>query len=198
MAIASRDMQVFEILDEIGGIKADVLKIEMLRTKYSDHIPLHRILKMNFCDSIQSIVPEGAPPFNREKVDGPNRASLWAYVQQFPYFVKSAVSAKLRPLQVEKIFIEMLEAVDVEEAEMVILAKDKKLTTKWNISAEVVTQAFPQLKIVASEPPKIKTPEERAEELLDLADVKKTQAKQLQDEAKKLIAEAKALASEVE
>jgi len=146
---------------------------------------------MNFCDTIIPVLPEGTPPFNREKVDGPNVASLWAYTKNFSYFVKSQVSANLKPLQIEKIFIEMLEAIDVEEADMVCLAKDKKLDTKWNISIEVVKAAFPQINIQTKVPPRIKTAEELAEEKKAEIETLKAQAKELQDRAKELIAKAK-------
>lgn len=192
--IQAKDMQVFEILNEISKIKNDELKIEILRDKYSDHTPLLRVLKWNFCDTVVTVLPEGTPPFNREKIDGPSKSSLWGYIKMFPYFVQSGLSSKMKMLQIEKIFIEMLEAIDVEEADLVCLTKDKALTTKWNISSDVIKTAFPQLKITNKIPPKEKTGEERAEELIELAAAKKEQAKLLQEQAKAMIAEAKSLA----
>lgn len=196
--INPKDMQVFEILNEVSAVKSDALKIELLQTKYSDHTPLLRVLKMNFCDTIISTLPEGAPPLNREKIDGPSKASLWSYIKHFPIFVRSGASANMRPLQIERIFIEMLEAIDVEEADMFLLAKDKQLTNKWNISLEVVREAFPNLNITTQAPKRAKTVEERIAELTELAEFKKNEARRLNEEARKLLADAKALSKEVE
>lgn len=196
--IIAKDMQVFEILEEISKIKNDELKIEILREKYSDHIPLLRILKMNYCESIVSMLPEGIPPFNREKIDGPSKSSLWLYVKHFPMFVRSGASAKMKMLQIERIFIEMLEALDVAEADVVCFAKDKVLQNKWNISVEVVQRAFPQLQIVNANSTNVpkKSNVEKAADLTELADYKKELAKKLTDEAKELLSQAKSLAKE--
>lgn len=193
MTIQARDMQVHEILTEVSKQRTDDLKVELLRVKYSDHVPLQRILKMNFCDTIIPILPDGTPPFNREKIDGPSRASLWAYAKNFAYFVRSAQSAKLKPLQVEKIFIEMLEAVDPEEADMICMAKDKKLTDKWDMSVDVVKAAFPQLNITNKAPVVPPTPEQIEKNRQATIQLLKDRAKKLQEEAKEILAQAKEL-----
>ena len=193
--IKAKDMQVFEILDELEKLNSEVEKVQLLQTKYNDHTPLQRILQLNFSDNIISILPEGEPPFNQEQEDGPSKASLWTYIRQFPMFVKSAQSQNMKMLQIERIFIEMLEAVGVDEAQMFCLAKDKKLQTKWSINSRVASQAFPDL-IVTIEKPQEPTEEERAEEMLALAEMKKKQAKELNAEARQLISDAKKIASE--
>ena len=195
--IKAKDMQVFEILNELEEYKSDAEKIQLLRSKYSDHTPLQRILQLNFSDNIKSILPEGEPPFNKEEEDGPSKASLWSYIQQFPMFVQSQQSQNMKMLQIERIFIEMLEAVGVDEAQMFCLAKDKNLSTKWNINVVIAREAFPQLNIITNTPVPEKTEEEKAEEMLALAEMKKKQAKELNAEARQLVADAKKLAAEV-
>lgn len=193
-------MQVFEILSEISKLPTDELKVNTLQKKYYDHTPLHRILKMNYCDTIQPMVPDGTPPFNRnDNADGPNHSSLWEYIRLFPVIVRSAQSVKMRPLQIERTFIEMLEAVDSNEAEIICLAKDKKLQTKYEISSEVVKNAFPVLNIVTNKPvePVVeKTNEEKAAEFVELAKTKKAEAKKLYEEAKQCIKKAEELTNE--
>lgn len=193
-------MQVFEILSEISKLPTDELKVNTLQKKYYDHTPLHRILKMNYCDTIQPMVPDGTPPFNRnDNADGPNHSSLWEYIRLFPVIVRSAQSVKMRPLQIERTFIEMLEAVDANEAEIICLAKDKKLQTKYEISSDVVKNAFPVLNIVTNKPiePVVeKTNEEKAAEFVELAKTKKAEAKKLYEEAKQCIKKAEELTNE--
>lgn len=193
-------MQVFEILSEISKLPTDELKVSTLQKKYYDHTPLHRILKMNYCDTIHPMVPEGTPPFNRnDNADGPNHSSLWEYIRLFPVIVRSAQSIKMRPLQIERTFIEMLEAVDANEAEVICLAKDKKLHTKFEISSDVVKSAFPVLNIVTNKPaePVVeKTNEEKAADFVELAKAKKAEAKKLYEEAKQYLIKAEELNNE--
>jgi len=144
------DYQVFEILEELEKIESFDNRVELLQTKFKGHTPLLRLLKMNFCKSIVSVFPTGTPPFNREESDGPERAALWSYVRHFPIFVRSGKSAGMRALQREKIFIEMLEAIDSKEADLVCAAKDGKLEESYpSVTLDLVTTAFPELKIEA-------------------------------------------------
>ena len=197
--IKPKDYQVNEILEEIQDIKSFDNQVEHLRTKFADHVPLQRILKMNFCDTIVSMLPEGTPPFNRDEADGPQPASLWSYLQVFPTIVRSAQSIKMKPLQIERVFIEMLEAVDIQEADTVCLAKDKKLQSKYpSITLNLVTRAFPGL-ISSSktyqEPVEI-TDEDRATRLLDEAKALRAKAKEYNAKAKELTEDAKKLVEE--
>lgn len=194
--IKARDMQVFEILKEISELEDTSQKIKIIREKYYDHTPLHRVLKMNYCDSIVSMVPEGIPPINsNNNPDGPNHSSLWEYIRVFPVIVKSSQSIKMKPLQIERMFIEMLEAIDPNEAEILCLAKDKNLEDQFDININIVKEALPSLNVQreGQRVVKIKTPEEQAEQMLDEAKAKKARAKVLNNEAAELIKKAKAL-----
>ena len=195
--IKPQDMQVFEILNEISDLQDDNLKVQLLKTKYYDHTPLHRILKMNFCKTIVPMLPEGTPPYNRnENADGPNQSSLWQFIRVFPVIVKSQQSVKMKSLQIENMFIEMLEAVDSKEADVICLAKDKNLETQYQVSCDVVTKAFPMLNIkdtgkVVEEP----SDEDKAMNMLERAERLKSQAKDFNAQAKDLIKKAKELSS---
>jgi len=194
----SRDYDVFEILNELATIKNESNRIEWLQTNFSDHQPLRYILKMNYCGSIQSILPEGEPPFTKGETDGPTPASLWSYLKIFPMIVRSAQSAKMTMMRIEQLFVEMLEAIPPKEAELVCLAKDRKLEERFDISLDVVTKAFPDLVTQSADMPEIvpPTPEERAEKLMDGAKALRTQARELTAQAKELETEAKALLKE--
>lgn len=194
--IKPNDYQVYEILAEVDKIVDFNNKVEHLKTKFSGHIPLQRILKMNFCSTIVSMLPPGTPPFNREEADGPQPAALWSYLQQFPVIVRSAQSIKMRPMQIERVFIEMLEAIDVEEADVLCLAKDRKLTSKFpTITSDLVKAAFPSLiaEVSAAVEEIELTDEEKAERMLDEAKSIKDKVKELNAKAKELTNEAKKL-----
>ena len=48
-------------------------------------------------------------------------------------------------LRKETMFINILESLHPLEAEILVLVKDKKLQTKYNITKEIVTQAYPDI-----------------------------------------------------
>ena len=197
--IKPRDMDVFEIFDELVTIKDRKNQIEWLRDNFSDHTPLMRVLKMNFCSTIVTMLPEGEPPFTKESSDGPTRSSLWNYLRHFPVFVRSAQSMKMRPTQIEKIFIECLESIEPKEAEMLCLAKDRQLQTRWDLDLDLFKTAFPGLAINDAVIEIKEVPvEDKAENLIQTAKEFRAKAKELQATAREYEKEAKELTSAME
>lgn len=198
MALRIADKNVFEILDEFHNAGTRISKIEVLQ-EHKGHTPLSYILKWNFDEKLESVIPPGTPPFNDEEQDGPSVSNLWNYLKHFPIFVRSAQSVKMHPLKRERLFIEMLEAIEIQEAEVVCLAKDGKLeNSKWKgLTLSLVNQALPELGIInaaLAEPEPEMSNDEKVAELLARADELKVKAKEMNTEAKKLVAEAKKLA----
>jgi len=190
--IKAKDMQVFEILEEFDKTVGRSQKVNYLK-EYREHTPLTYVLKFNYCDTIKSLIPEGRPPFNDEPDDGPSKASLWQYLNVFPNFVQSNQAAQVKPLQREKLFIEMLEAIAVEEANMIILAKDRELEKLYpSLDIGIVREAFPDLQIQTQQEAKELSEEEKKADILAVIQDKKEQLKSLQTEIKDLTKEAKA------
>jgi len=190
--IKAKDMQVFEILEEFDKTVGRSQKVNYLK-EYREHTPLTYVLKFNYCDTIKSLIPEGRPPFNDEPDDGPSKASLWQYLNVFPNFVQSNQAAQIKPLQREKLFIEMLEAIAVEEANMIILAKDRELEKLYpSLDIGIVREAFPDLQIQTQQEAKELSEEEKKADILAVIQDKKEQLKSLQTEIKDLTKEAKA------
>jgi len=192
-----RDHDVFEILEELDKINDRSNKLEWLRTNFNDHKPLEYMIRFNYDRNVVSVLPEGTPPFNTEEQDGPSRSSLWNYLQVFPVFVRSIQSQKMKMLQIEKMFIEMLDSLSNEEAQLVCLAKDRALESKYELDLELFNTAL-GYNIASAEMPNIepkqpKSDEEKAEELLDQAKYHKNEAKRFTAEPRKLETQAKKL-----
>ena len=51
----------------------------------------------------------------------------------------------LSTIRRETIFIQMLEGLHVDEANILILAKDKNLSDKYKIEKDVVSEAYPDI-----------------------------------------------------
>ena len=184
--IKLKDMQVFEILTKLEEISGRTNKINYLK-QFNDHVPLKYVLKFNYCKTIKSIIPEGQPPFNDTADDGPARSSLWQYLNVFPTFVESKQSMQIKPLQRERVFIEMLEAIAVEEAKMIILAKDRELEKLYpSLTIDIARESFPDMNIQNDTPKKEITEEEKKIDIEEIIKTKKNEIKTLQAEVKKL------------
>jgi hypothetical protein len=64
--------------------------------------------------------------------------------KRFYNFIKGG-NDTLASLRRETMFIQMLEGLHPLEAEIICLVKDKKLQTKYKITKEIVTQAYPDI-----------------------------------------------------
>jgi len=194
--IKLKDMQVFEILTEFEETVGRTNKVNYLK-QFNEHVPLKYILKFNYCNTIKSIIPEGNPPFNDEADDGPSKSSLWQYINVFPTFVQSNQSMQIKPLQRERVFIEMLEAIAVEEAKMIILAKDRELEKLYpSLSIDIARECFPDMNITSDIPKKELSEEEKQADIAEVIKHKKDEIKKLQEEVKNLTKEVKATKNE--
>ena len=188
----TQDAQVYEILEELDSCTTKQRKVDLINTKYNNHTPLQYVLRWNFDRSIKSLLPEGEPPFDKERKDGDSPQALWSYLKMFPNFVDSAQGRQLPELKRENLFIEMLDALDLEEANVIVLAKDGKLDEKYDITIDVVNAAYPDIGLV-SDPIPEPTPKEEKEDLLSQAKSIKEQVKELNSLAKELTEKAKAI-----
>jgi hypothetical protein len=134
---------VHEIFAAVVAERTKDKKIGILQ-QYNENF-LKSLLIWNFDDSIVSVLPEGEVPIqeneNAEKSPSSNIRKEWS---KFYNFVKGGNDAMNR-LRKETMFINMLESFHPGEAEVLCLVKDKKLQTKYNITKELVSEAYPDI-----------------------------------------------------
>lgn len=80
-----------------------------------------------------------------DEVMNKQHTSLRKEASRFYIFIKGG-SNTLSQVRKETIFIEMLKGLVPEEAELMCLVKDKKLTTKYKLTHQNVKDAFPDIK----------------------------------------------------
>ena len=135
-----RDRHVFEILKIIDSKDTKQEKINIIREHLGIHKPFQNILMMNFLPRVVSILPEGSPPYNKNKDDG-EQISMWQFVDLFAYFVRSLKSQNMNPLKQERLFIDMIESLPEQEAEIFIAAKDGKLSDICSLTNLIVFES---------------------------------------------------------
>jgi len=134
---------ISEVLAEAGKIVQREERIKFLRLNKSPG--LTDILRINYDDSIVSVLPLGAPSYKQDDAPkGYEYTILNKAYTQFKYFFKGPVSSGMKPLKREGLFLNLLESLNPEEAELLIAAKDKKMKSK-GITKRLVNDTFPGL-----------------------------------------------------
>jgi hypothetical protein len=129
-----------EIFTQVNNAKDKPLKIEVLRKH--DSQGLRQILKAAFDPKIVFDVPEGIPPYMaNEAPAGTDHTSLLDEVRKLYLFIKGG--STIPKIKKETLFIQMLEALHKDDAEVLINIKDKKLNLVFKgLTENVVKEAF--------------------------------------------------------
>ena len=162
---------VFEVLDAASKQRSKAKKVEVLQ-RYK-HPSMVTLFVWNYDSSIITLLPEGPVPYGTNKDDQTStgtlssriddavtkmsemgstslgsqdqgQASIRAEYKKFYNFCKGG-NPSLSNLRRETMFINILEGLHPLEAEILILVKDKNLETKYKISKEVVSTAYPEI-----------------------------------------------------
>ena len=162
---------VFEVLNAASKMRSKALKVEVLQ-KYS-HPSLKAVFIWNFDETVISLLPPGEVPYANnledetatgtlsEKIEDAvskmgelrttslgsqdqGKASIRKEFQKFYNFIKGGNDG-LSGIRRETMFINILTGLHPLEAEILILIKDKKLTDKYKITKEIVSEAFPDI-----------------------------------------------------
>jgi len=163
---------VFEVLDLVSKQRSKAKKIEVLK-KYRDN-GLVAVLIWNFDETITSLLPEGEVPYSGFEDQAKSNGGLTTKITEevrrmhetgsfsmgssdknghttirrefknFYHFLKGG-NPGLNAIRRETMFINILEGLHPLEAEVICLVKDKKLTDKYKITKEIVSEAYPDI-----------------------------------------------------
>ena len=133
---------ISEVIKKASNAKTKAEKIKILRENNTQ--ALRSIFKWNFDPSINSDLPEGEVPYNKNDAPiGTEHTVLEREARGLWRFIKGANT--LSRMKREQLFIQLLEGLHESEAEIVCLAKDGALQTKFRITHAVVKEAFPEI-----------------------------------------------------
>ena len=132
-----------EILQIVDNASTKAERIRLLE-QYNVR-PLRNMLALNFEKNIVLDLPEGKPPFKRDEREpvGMSAASLYTESRRLARCLESDHLSKLKK---EAVFVQILEGIHWQEADVVLACKDRKLEEMYpNITREIVRKAFPTL-----------------------------------------------------
>ena len=133
-----------EILRKVSNAKTKKEKVELLRKHNSS--ALRQLLIINFDESIISLMPEGDVPYTPNDAPiGTDHSRLESEYRGLYRFFKGGDN-RLNTLKRESMFVQLLEGLHQDEAELVVLAKDGKINDKYKrVTKAMVSEAFPQI-----------------------------------------------------
>ena len=135
---------VHEVLELVDQQRSKAKKIDILR-EYADDA-LKSILIWNFDPTAISVLPEGHVPYKENEVPvGTDHTSLRREWKNLYHFVKGG-NDRISAIRRETMFIQLLEGLHPDEAEIVCLVKDKALEDKYSITYDIVRQAYSDIK----------------------------------------------------
>jgi len=132
-----------EIMQAVSSAKTKSSKIKILQENRSP--ALVALFVWNFDPSIESALPEGEVPYTPN--DSPtvdSQSKLASQYRTLYNYVKGGNDG-LKRTRRESLFIELLESLHPDEAELVCLVKDKDLGKKYRITHNVVKEAYPDV-----------------------------------------------------
>ena len=162
----------FEVFNLASKQRSKAKKVEVLQ-KYGE-LSLKMILKWNFDTSITSVLPEGEVPysgfddqrnmnlklsevisdevrrmhevgsFSLGATDKEGHTTIRREAKHFYRFVRGGDDA-MNAIRRETMFINILEGLHPLEAEIIVLVKDKNLETKYKVTKEIVSEAYPDI-----------------------------------------------------
>ena len=131
---------IYNILKECSEPRSTKDRIAKLQ-QYGLPVVLH-ILKFAFDPNIKFLLPEGKPPYKpNEYVD--QEGILFSEARKLYLFVEGG-NPNLTTFKREMLFIQFIEGIDKNDAELMCAVKDKKLPFK-ELNIKVVRKAFPDL-----------------------------------------------------
>ena len=136
---------ISEVLKKAGELKTKKEKIEYLRANNS--LPLRSILKGAFDSSVEFNLPKGEPPYRKDDAPkGYEPSNLHKISRRFKYFDKGGIGERMPAVKREKMFIDALESLHPDEAQLLLDMKNQKLGGKYNgITAKLVSEVWPTL-----------------------------------------------------
>ena len=130
-----------EILDKVSKLKTKKEKVAHLQQYNTDS--LRMVIKSSFDPKVKWLLPEGEVPYiPNDAPEGTEHSNLSYEARKLYHYVEGG-NPKLSQNKRESMFVQLLEALHPDEAEILVAAKDKVLHRKYKgLSENVVKEAF--------------------------------------------------------
>tara|TARA_Y100000310_G_scaffold345706_1_gene468560 strand:+ start:10086 stop:10520 length:435 start_codon:yes stop_codon:yes gene_type:complete len=136
-------LSVSERFQKIAKGKSFKIRQELLQ-KYGNDKAVYTILKYAFSPRITWDLPKGPTPYEDTKLVG-LEGRLYSEIRRLKIFTTGGYPG-LQQVRRERLWIEVLESIDPEDAKILDMAKDGKFTGKYSkITEKLVNAVWPDI-----------------------------------------------------
>lgn len=129
---------ISEVLDSVNKKNLKDEKMKVL--KDNDSKALRFVLQAGYDDNVQTLLPDGEPPFN--PVDEKEQVTLHELADDIPKLFKYGPLHNAPGTKVEMLFMKMLSSIQKDEAVVLVLMKDKMLQSHYKKLTKSLVKEF--------------------------------------------------------
>lgn len=134
---------IAEILNKVRIAKTTSEKVAVLQT-YDNNVLL-QMVALNYDPTVEWSIPEGTPPFKPSPALD-SQSIFYGESRRLYLFLKGPQSPDLTDANREKLWIQLLESLDAQDAKVLLSVRNRNLETDYKVSKEVVQLAWPTIK----------------------------------------------------
>ena len=134
-------ISIAEIINKLQDLKAKEEKIDWLRK--NDNVALRTILKYTYDSKIEFLVPDTPPPWNKNEFEDEAKSLLYREARRLKIFIKGGGYDNLNKIKRETLFIQLLQDVDNDDADVLCVMISKKPFK--GLTLKTLNEAFPGL-----------------------------------------------------
>ena len=147
-----------EVFQRVSNAKTKDKKVEILQEYKSP--ALTKLLLCNFAKSIRFCFPPGKTPYTQNEVpEGIQHQYIYTEHRLLDKCIAKKVNGvvyygcsnttrpRIQQIKKEAMWVQLLEGLHPDEAEVLDLVKDKELNSKYKITRQNVIDAFPELRL---------------------------------------------------
>lgn len=136
------NLSVYEMLQDVSKQVKTNDKVSKIQEYARQSKAFKIVLDLAFNPKLEWLLPPGSPPYNPAPKEADLQHVLKSDARRLKYFINTPEGNSMKPLRRETMFIELLEAVDFNDAKLLVAIKDRKLPFN-GITKKLVQQAFP-------------------------------------------------------
>ena len=138
-----KDALLTEILQKVSSAKTKKEKIDLLQEYNSQG--LRSLLIINYDESLKFLLPEGDVPFTPNDAPAGTEHTRLAHEYKGLYRYFKGGDSSLKGMKREQLFVQLLEGLTEEEANLLVSACNKDIQSKYRVTKAVVAEAFPAI-----------------------------------------------------
>ncbi len=133
---------IAELLKRVSEEKSRKEQVAILRRDHN--LVLENIIDICFNPNLKWLLPPGKPPYTPQPKEQDLQGNLYNQTRKFGVFLASGPYPQMKPMQRETQFIQFLESLDPDDAELICSIKDKKMPFK-GVTRKLFEEAWPAL-----------------------------------------------------